>query len=184
VTRPSQLGRSRTVLDGRSRLELGACFLLCSALFSLLGIDFAHTLTDDPGYSTHTVQLGALVGIGVGLVLTALTYWAWRRGPGRAAQRLGRRAWRNERLPPDEPERTLALDDLGRRSRVAGVGLPPLVMTGLWVLIGALQIAGSHPWFHSVTWGVYTAVFVGIGIRGALDRRRLPQLHALLESTS
>ena len=94
-------------IDRRGRLELAIGFPLVAAPFALMLIDLMRSIGDERGYSARTVVVGVAVGAGIALALALLTLWTWRRGPGRPAQRLGRRAWREGRLPPVERTSTI-----------------------------------------------------------------------------
>ncbi|RIX27551.1 hypothetical protein [Amnibacterium setariae] len=168
-------------IDRRGWLELAVGFPLVTAPFALLLIDLMRSIGDERGYTARTVLVAVAIGAGIALALMLLTLWTWRRGPGRPAQRLGRHAWREERLPSVEPDRTLALRDLERRRRVLSTGLSPVLIGGLWLFVGVVQLATSDSVLHTVAWVLLSGAFLGQAVSGLLDRRRLPQLDALLE---
>jgi hypothetical protein len=168
-------------IDRRSAVELVVGFVVGSVLFSALSIDTVQKLSDDPGYTRMTLQLGLLIGTLIGLGLTLLAVRAERRGSGRRSQRLGRRAWRAGRLPAVESDRASAIADLQRRRRAMENGLSPQVMIGIWALLGVLQVATSESVLHTTIWILFSGAMIGIGVRGVLDRRRLPRLEALLD---
>lgn len=178
---PARKPRGGAALDRRGWVELAITFLVTAVLFSLLSIDLVQSLLDDPGYRSRTILLGVGIGAAIALGLAALQHWGWRRAPGRPAQRLGRRAWRDGRLPPTDPERALVLADLQRRQQVLTTGIPPIVLAGVWAVVGALQLLKFDSWLHTIGWVLLTGLFVTVGVHGALDRRRLPQLRGLLE---
>ncbi|RIX27549.1 hypothetical protein [Amnibacterium setariae] len=59
--------------------------------------------------------------------------------------------------------------------------LPPFVIGGIWLFVGVVQLATSRSVLHTVAWVLLTGAFLGQAVSGVLDRRRLPQLEALLE---
>lgn len=172
------------LLDRRSRRELAVLFVLTSSLFGLFGIDVVQSATEDRGFGLRTLLLGAAAGVVIGLGLTALTRREWGRGAGRVGQRLGRRAWRDRRLPSTDPERALVLADLRRRQRTLSGGIPPFITAAVWLIIGAIQVDAARTWFHTVVWVIYAGVFATIAVISAVDRRHLPELRALLDEAN
>lgn len=184
ATGAGHLRDGRLTLDSRSWLELVGAFLLLSVLFALLCIDLVSTIAEDPGFSVGTLVSGGAIGAGIALGLTVLLLLRWQQDGGRVRQRLGRQAWQERRLPDDETARRLAIADLRRRERADSGGIASLLLASFWVFIGVLQIMGSGTPLHAIAWLLLIAVPGAITIRSVLDRRRLPQLRALLEQAN